>query len=149
MLDDLARKILGFLQEDGRVSTAEIARRIDLTQSAVHERIRKMEEAGVIRGYTATIDPAAVGAALVAFVLVRTPGHRQAVDAGMRLAELPEVQEVHHVAGEDGVLIKLKVADPAALWAWVRERLDDVRSLDGTRTMIVLETVKESSALPL
>ena len=148
MLDDTAATILRLLQQDGRISTAEIARRIGLAQSAVHERIRKLERQGVIRGYTARIDPVAVAAGTIAFVLVRTLGYGQAAEVGGALAELPEVQEVHHVAGEDGLLLKVRVADTAALWDLLRDRLPQV-GVERTRTTIVLETIKESGEVPL
>jgi Lrp/AsnC family leucine-responsive transcriptional regulator len=149
MLDDTATSILRILQENGRTSTAEIGRRLDLAQSTVYERIREMERRGVIEGYTVRLFPRSVGLDLVAFVLVRTAGRRQAIATGHRLAAIPQVQEVHHVAGEDCLLVKVRARDTEALWRLFNESFEKIETIGTTRTTIVLETVKESSELDL
>ena len=149
MLDETDLNILRILQDNGRTSTAEIGRRLDLAQSTIYERIRDLERQGVIRGYTARLSPHSVGLDLVAFVLVRTAGRGQAVETGCRLAEIDEVQEVHHVAGEDCLLVKVRVRDTDALWRLFNERFESIETIGTTRTTIVLETVKESAELGL
>lgn len=141
--------ILGLLQENARVSNAEIARRVDMAPSAVFERIRKLEERGLIQGYEARLGARELGLGLVAFVFVRTsdaPGGGPIAD---QLALIPEVQEVHHVAGEDCFLLKVRVADTHALSRLLRERIGSVPSVTSTRTTVVLDTVKETARLPL
>lgn len=141
--------ILGMLQENARISNAEMARRVDMAPSAVHERIRKLEERGLIQGYEARLGARELGMGLVAFVFVRSNDTPGGVATAERLAALPEVQEVHHVAGEDCFLLKVRVADTQALSGLLRERIGAVPSVTSTRTTIVLDTVKETARLPL
>src|SRR5215211_2018670 len=103
MINEIDRKILNIMQTDARISNVEIARQVGLAPSAVLERVRKLEERGVIRGYVADIDAAQIGFGLTAFVFVRTQSCRT-IDRV--LAAIPEVLEVHDVAGEDCYLLK-------------------------------------------
>jgi Lrp/AsnC family leucine-responsive transcriptional regulator len=149
MIDVTDKQILSILQENARISNAEVARRIGLAPSAVFERIRKLEERGVIGGYSAQINPKAADLGLLAFIFVRSdesPGEEEAARA---LAAMPEVQEVHHVAGEDCFLVKVRARDTDALGAMLRERLKCIPSVRATRTTIVLDTIKKSATLPL
>src|SRR6266545_4345972 len=97
MIDVLDRKILNILQENARTSNAEIARQVGLAPSAVFERIRKLEERRVIRGYRADINPKVLGLAQLAFTFVRSNVRPGGVETGEKLAEIPEILEVHHV----------------------------------------------------
>lgn len=147
MIDDIDKQILSIVQNDGRISNAEIARQVNLAASAVLERIRKLEERGVIKGYAATVDPRAVGFGLTAFVSVRTSDCGDGTDK--LLAGIPEVLEVHDVAGEDSYLLKVRASSPEDLAVLLREKLRSIPTVVTTRTTIVLQTVKETSALPL
>jgi Lrp/AsnC family leucine-responsive transcriptional regulator len=149
MINDLDRQILTILQRNARTSNAEIARQVGLAPSAVFERIRKLEERAVLQGYTAHIDPHAAGLGLVAFMFVRSNDRPGGIQTAEKLAEIPEVLEVHHVAGEDCFLVKVRAADTEALGRLLRERLGKIGTITSTRTTIVLETVKETSALPI
>ncbi len=149
MMDDTDRTILTILQRDGRIANAEIARQIGMAPSAILERVRKLEERGVIRDYTARVDPAALGHGLLAFVLVRTADTCRQDRTGPALAELPEVQEVHHIAGDDCFLIKVRARDTEDLGRLLRERLGALDSVKNTRTTVVLETLKESTLIPV
>jgi Lrp/AsnC family leucine-responsive transcriptional regulator len=148
-MDSIDRKILNILQSDARTPNAELARQVGMAPSAVLERVRKLEEKGVIRGYAAKLDPKALDFGLLAYVLVRTNesvGHPQSERA---LAEIPEVQEVHHVAGEDCFLLKVRVANTDALSALLRDRIGAVPTVRSTNTTIVLQTVKEVATIPV
>ncbi len=149
MNDDIDGKILAMLQDDARVSNAEIARRLGMAPSAILERIRKLEARGAVLGYEARLNPRAVNAGLLAFIFVRTESVCGAQEVGLALAAIPEAQEVHNVAGEDCYLVKARVADPEALGHLLRERIGVIPSVRSTRSTIVLETVKETSRLPL
>jgi Lrp/AsnC family leucine-responsive transcriptional regulator len=149
MIDVTDARILKILQENARTSNAEIARQVDLAPSAVFERIRKLEERGVIEGYTARVNARAVGLPLLSFIFVRDE-ERPGVERTSRLvSEIPEVLEVHHVAGEDCLLVKVRTTDTDALGRLLRDRLGRIPTITTTRTTIVLGTVKESSELPL
>ncbi|HEY3203025.1 MAG TPA: Lrp/AsnC family transcriptional regulator [Thermoanaerobaculia bacterium] len=149
MIDSIDAEILNILQANARTSNAEIARQVDLAPSAVFERIRKLEERGVIRGYAAQINPKSIGLPLLAFIFVRAEEKPGAEKTAKRVAEIPEVLEVHHVAGEDCFLAKVRASDTEALGRLLRERLGSIETITSTRTTIVLDSVKETSSLPL
>jgi len=148
MIDGIDSKILNILQENARTTNADIARQVGLAPSAVFERIRKLEERRVIRGYRAEIDPKVLGLAQLAFTFVRSNDRPGGVETGEKLAQIPEILEVHHVAGEDCFLVKARARDAEAVGRLLRERLGAIATISSTRTTIVLETVKETAALP-
>ena len=148
-LDHVDRRILDILQRDARTSNAEIARQVGLTSSAIFQRVRKLEESGVIRGYTTILDPPRLGYGLVAFIMVRTGENVRTRDTIEPLLLIPEVQEIHRVIGEDCFLVKVRVADTAALAHLLDERIQPIPSVASTRTTIVLQTARESLNLPI
>jgi Lrp/AsnC family leucine-responsive transcriptional regulator len=148
MLDAVDHQILALLQTNGRMPHAEIARRVGMAASAVIERVRKLEERGVVRGYAADVDPRAVDLGLLAFVFVRTTD-RGCPETAERLARVPGVLEVHDVAGEDCYLVKVRASDPEDLYERLRDTFSNVPSVLSTRTTIVLKTLKSTTALPL
>jgi Lrp/AsnC family leucine-responsive transcriptional regulator len=148
--DTVDARILDALQRNGRVAQVEIAREVGLAPSAVLERMRKLEARGVIRGYTAVLDPKAAGLALLAFIAVRTteaPEEEDTVAAS--LGKVPEVLEVHHVAGDDCFLVKVRARDAEHLGELLKARIGRIKGVRSTRTTIVLGTLKETQALPL
>lgn len=150
MIDSIDRQILTILQFDARTSNAEIARRVGMAPSAVFERIRKLEEHGTIRGYHADVNPLALGLGLLAFIFVRSEDGKSAADeTEQRLAALPGVLEVHHIAGEDCFLVKARAASTEALGLMLREQLNAIDTVRSTRTTIVLRSVKETTGLPI
>jgi Lrp/AsnC family leucine-responsive transcriptional regulator len=149
MIDGTDASIVTILQSNARTSNAEIARQVGLAPSAVFERIKKLEERGVLEGYAARVNPKAVGLPLLAFVFVRADEKPGEDRVGARLAAIPDVLEVHDVAGEDCFLVKVRAADTDALGRLLRERIGAIAGITSTRTTIVLETVKESATLPI
>jgi Lrp/AsnC family leucine-responsive transcriptional regulator len=147
--DDIDRRILARLQDDARVSNAELARDLKMAPSAVFERVRKLEGRRLITAYEARLDPKALGLGLAAFVFVRAEESDGPSDTGRKLAALPEVQEVHQVAGEDCYLLKVRVRDTDDLARFLGERVKALPTIRGTRTTIVLGTMKESSKVPI
>ena len=146
MINEIDTKILNIIQKDARISNAEIARQVDLAPSAVLERVRKLEERGVIRGYAADIDASQIGFGLTAFVFVRTSF---CGTIGEVLAAIPEVLEVHDIAGDDCYLLKVRAENTDALGKFFREKLKNLPEIISTKTTIVLQTLKETTALPL
>ena len=149
MIDQTSRVILDTLQSDARISNAELGRRVGLAPSAVLERIRKLEERGAVRGYNANIDPAAVDLGLLAFVLVRADERGGAPRTEAALVAIPEVQEVHHVAGEDCFMLKVRARDTTALNDLLANQIGALESVRSTKTTIVLRTAKETSTIPI
>jgi len=146
MLDKIDLRILSILQGDARASNAAIARKIGMAPSATLERIRKLEQRGLIRGNEARLDAAP---RLVAFVFVRSSERAGGPKTARQLAAIPEVQEVHHIAGEDCFLVKVRATNPQALGQLLRERFGAIRAVTSTRTTIVLETLKETGSVPV
>jgi len=148
-LDDTDRHIISLLQGDARIANAEIARRLDMAPSAIFDRVRKLEERGIIEGYEARVSAKILGLGLTAFIFVRGEDGVGDPKIGALLARIPEVQEVHHVAGEDCYLVKVRVADTDALGTLLRERIGAIKSVRSTRTTIALGTLKETYRLPV
>jgi Lrp/AsnC family leucine-responsive transcriptional regulator len=149
MLDDTDRRILELLQDNARINNAEIARQVEMAPSAVLERLRKLERKGLLKGYETRLDPVQLGLGLLAFVFVKTNERMGELQTGEQLAKIPEVQEVHHVAGEDCYLVKVRAEGPEALGRLLRVKFGAIPSVTATRSTIVLETVKEDCRLPL
>ena len=147
MIDDIDRGILNIIQKDARISNADIARQVELAPSAVLERVRKLEERGVIRGYAADIDPKILDFGLTAIIAVRTSECGAGV--GEQLAAVPEVQEVHEVAGDDCFYIKVRTRDTESLGGLLREKIKAIPNVLNTRTTVVLKTFKEANVLPI
>jgi len=137
------------LQDNARVTQADIAKAVGLAPSAVLERVRKLEARGAIREYTARLDPRLADRSLLAFVAVKTNEYGLEQRAATTLAEIPEVLELHHVAGEDCLLLKVRARDAEHLGQMLRGQIAAVPGVTSTRTTIVLETVKETMRVPL
>jgi Lrp/AsnC family leucine-responsive transcriptional regulator len=149
MISEKDLKIVNLLQENARIPNAEIARQMEMAPSAVFERIRKLEESGIITGYETKLNPEILGLGLVAFVFIRTDDHVGAHETAHAIARVPSVQEVHDVAGEDCYLVKLRARNTQHLAELMRVHFGKMKSIVSTRTTIVLETIKESGRLPL
>lgn len=149
MIDDIDRAILAILQENGRVTNAEIARQVGMAPSAILERVRKLEERGVIDGYTVRLNPDKLCCGLLAYILVRTDERVWQCQSGNALKGIAEVQEIHHVAGEDCFLVKVRTKNTEALATLLRDEFGAIESIRSTRTTIVLNSVKETNVLPL
>jgi Lrp/AsnC family leucine-responsive transcriptional regulator len=151
MIDDIDRQILTLLQENGRLSNAALAERVGLTVSTVHERVKKLEKKGLIKGYVAVVDAEGVGKPITAFLrlLVGTTseGYVESKQSVMNacLAE-PDVLECHGVAGEDCYILKVVAASPKDLEKLV-ERIRSNAPVSRSVTSIVLSTFKESSLI--
>ena len=149
MIDSIDTKILTILQSEARTSNAEIARQVGLTASATLERVRKLEDRGFIKGYEAKLCPQCLDCTTLAYVFVRAEEKTGLQYTGDRLAEIPSVLEVHHVAGEDCYLAKVRVESTEALGRLLREEFGSIPTVVSTRTTIVLETIKETTKLPI
>lgn len=140
---------LRFLMRRGRATWAELGGKLKLSAPAAAERVRKLEGQGVIRGYAALVDPAAVGAALTAFLAVSLHDHRRRGRFLEAVTAIPEIQECHHVAGEHDFLLKVRCRSTRDLERLLTEQLKDQAGVARTVTTIVLGTHKETIEVPL
>lgn len=140
-LDALDRKILSVLVEDARQSYAEIGKGIGLSAPAVFERVKRMRVTGVLSGTTARVDPAAVGKPFLAYVHVDADGWGKS-QRMMRLRKFPEVEEMHSVAGDTCVILKVRTAGAQAMEEFLSQ-LYVLPGVRGTRSFVVLSTYLE------
>jgi Lrp/AsnC family leucine-responsive transcriptional regulator len=140
-LNSTDRAIIAVLQGEGRATYAQIAQQVGLSPAAVHERVRKLETRGVITGYHARIDPAQVGASVTAFISVwQTAGPRGLLED--EFTQIPWIEECHHIAGEESLLLKVRAESTQALENVIWE-IRAMESVERTKTVIVLATVFE------
>lgn len=146
-LDQIDRGILGLMQENARISNADIARQLNMAPSAVLERVKKLEQKNIILQYTTRLNPKALHQNLLAYIFIKAADGLGCNSTAHELAKVPEVQEVHHIAGEDCYLVKIRTSDSASLMDLMRNSLSKIPNILSTRTTIVLETVKEQQQL--
>jgi Lrp/AsnC family transcriptional regulator, leucine-responsive regulatory protein len=140
-VEDLDRRILALLSDDGRMSFTDLGKATGLSTSAVHQRVKRLEQRGLIKGYGAQVDYDQVGMPLTAFISIRPIDPSQPDDSPERLAGITEIESCWSVAGDESYILKVRVAKPAAL----EELLARVRAAANvsTRTTIVLSTPYE------
>jgi Lrp/AsnC family leucine-responsive transcriptional regulator len=141
-VENADRAIVRALLDDGRTSYTDLAKAAGLSVSAVHQRVRRLEQRGVLRGYAARVDPAALGLPLTAFISITPTDPAAPDDAPQRLAHLTAIEACHSVAGEESYILKVRVASPDEL----ETLLQQVREMAGvsTRTTVVLSTPYEN-----
>lgn len=147
-LDAVDTRLLALLQEDGRRSFADLGAEVGLSAPSVHERVKKLEARGVIRRYAALVDAPAAGVPLLAFVwLTQAPGTAGA-DLTSAFAEIAEIEECHHIAGEADYLLKIRARDTAHLERVVLA-LQTTEHVFTTETSVVFSSAFERRPLPL
>ncbi|HUZ84866.1 MAG TPA: Lrp/AsnC family transcriptional regulator [Gaiellales bacterium] len=137
-LDDIDWSIIEILQKEGRATYAQIAQTVGLSPAAVHERVKKLERAGVIAGYRAVVDPVQVGAGVTAFVMVtqRAAARDPLEDA---FGAMPWIEECHHIAGDESLMLKVRAESMRALEHLIWE-IRALETVERTKTVIVLGT---------
>jgi len=138
-VDDVDRQIVSLLRSNGRASYAELARTVGLSAPSVHERVSKLEAGGVILGYSASVDRAAVGQAVTALVGVFESDVEADEDLVAALRRMPEITDCFYVAGEEAFLLRVRVEDIAALERVV-SAISRLRGVSRTRTTVVLSS---------
>ncbi|MFG2642253.1 Lrp/AsnC family transcriptional regulator [Streptomyces sp. NPDC048370] len=149
-MDRIDRSILRELQDDGRLTNLELAQRIGLSASACLRRVRQLEDDGVIQGYRAVIDPAAVGRGFEVLVSIEVRRDRETVEAfEAALQEIPDVIEAYRLFGSPGCLLRIAVADLAAYERLWIERLTSLAGVTEVNSQIIMKRVKEPHGLPV
>lgn len=150
-LDEVDVKLLALLQEDGRITNADLAKSVGLSPPSVLQRVRTLEKAGLIRGYHALLDPERLGYRLTALTSINLALHQEQPIERFRRAiqDIPEVQECYHVSGETDFLLKIVVRDMRAYEQLIREKLSKIKGVGQIKTSFVLSTVKHTTLVPL
>jgi len=148
-LDETDLRILALLQPDSALTNNELAKKIGMAPSAALERVKKLEQKGVIEGYPTRIRPEALDLKLLAFIFIKSSEGPGNAGVAKQLAKLPEVLELHHIAGEDCYIAKVRAKDPLSLISIMRDKFSKIPNILSTKTTIVLETLKEDNQLPI
>jgi len=145
-LDQLDRKILSALMENGRLTTAELAERVGLSQSPCWTRVKRLEASGTIKGYVAVLDQRSIGASNIVFVEITLNRHDENAleQFGAALASIPEVTEAHLVTGDYDYLVKVAVADTSHYERFLRESLYRIPGIRHSRSTFALRELKSA-----
>lgn len=144
-MDELDYRIVDLLQRDGRATQLEISRAVGLSQPAVAERIRKLEEREVITGYTARVDATKLGKDITAFIGVSIEHPKYFEGFAKKVLAMPEVLEAHRVAGQDSYILKVRTSNTRTLDSLLVETLRTISGVTRTHTTIVLTSIKEET----
>jgi Lrp/AsnC family transcriptional regulator, leucine-responsive regulatory protein len=147
-LSDNDARVLDILQAQGRRSYADLGTDLGMAAPSVHERVKKLESRGVIRGYAADVDPAAVGLSVLAFTWITQAPGTISKDLTPEFAAIPEIEECHHIAGEADYILKIRAHDMEDLGAIVR-RIQTTQDVFTTETDVVFTTGFERRPLPI
>jgi len=148
-LDKIDLIILSALQTNARLQNTELAKKCGMAPSAVLERVKKLEQKEIIKNYTTRIEPAALNLKLLAFISIKSSAGPGDASTAKLIAKIPEVLEVHHIAGEDCYLVKIRTEDPQSLIKLMRDKFSKIPNIISTKTTVVLETLKEDNYLPV
>ncbi len=150
-LDETDVQILHLLQTDGRISNADLAKRVGLSPPSVLQRVRALEKASLIRGYVALLDPERLGLRITAIVMISLSLHQEQPIERFRRAiqEIPEIIECYHVSGDFDFLLKVVVKDMRSYEVFLRERLSKIKGIGKINTNFVLATNKQTTHIPL
>jgi Lrp/AsnC family transcriptional regulator, leucine-responsive regulatory protein len=150
-LDDKDRTLLYYLQTDARITNTELAQRVDLSPTGLQKRLRKLEEAGIIKGYVTLLDREAIGYDMLCFVQVTLQRHEPEANEQFKSAvqQMPAVLECHHLTGEYDYLLKILVQNRGQLEHFLIEVLTPLPGMDKIRTSLVLREIKTTTAVPV
>ena len=150
-LDEIDRALLRILQTDARISNADLARQVNLSPPAVHARMRRLQEQGVIRGYVAVLDREALGYEMLCLISIRMERHQRPDIERVRAAvgQMPEVLECHHLTGEFDYQLKVVVHNRKELERFVVDRLTTIPGIAHIRTSLVFSEIKATTELPV
>ncbi|EKT4087587.1 Lrp/AsnC family transcriptional regulator [Stenotrophomonas maltophilia] len=141
-LDHIDRTLLGLLAQDCSLSYAQLGEKLHLSAPAVHERVKRMKRQGVIQASVAKLDPVLLGRPLLCFIQVVTNTIARTRDIAAQTSDLPDVEEIHTVAGDCGLLMKVRTRNMKSLEELLAT-IHSVNGVSGTRTLMVLSTLME------
>jgi Lrp/AsnC family transcriptional regulator, leucine-responsive regulatory protein len=149
--DQIDRKILEILQEDAKITNAQLSKDIGLSPAPTLERVKKLEHSGVIKSYHAHLDRDRVGLGVTTFIQVTLMGHRKDVTDMFvkKINGVPEIIECHHITGSGDFLLKVISKDIASYQKLLLETINEIEEVASTETMVILSTFKESKVMPI
>lgn len=150
-LDEVDVQLLSLLQADGRITNADLAKKVGLSPPSVLQRVRTLESAGLIKGYHAILDAERLGLKITALTMINLALHQEQPIERFRRAvqDIPEVLECYHVSGEFDFLLKIIVKDIRSYESLIRERLSKIKGIGQIKTSFVLGTNKHTTQIPL
>ena len=146
-MDNTDLQILQILQKKARVPNVEVARTIGMAPSAVLERIKKLEAQGIIEGYEVRLNPDMFKCSMIGFIQIKIVPPTRLAQTGKQLSTIEQIQEVHYLAGEDCLMVKLRVSDNTELETILRTQITTLDAVKSTKTFIALATYKETAKI--
>lgn len=150
-IDDIDKKILEILQSRAKITNARLSEEIGLSPAPTLERVKKLEQMGVITSYHAKLNTEKIGLGVTTFVLATLTGHNRANIEGFidEINKIPEVVECHHITGAGDFILKVIAKDIASYQKLMLEKVSDIKQVDNMQSMVVLSTFKDSKVIPL
>lgn len=150
-LDQIDHKLLEILQSNGKITNAQLSKDVGLSPAPTLERVKKLEQSGIIKSYHAQIEREKVGLGVMTFVQVTLSGHRKSITEAFvkRISEIPEIIECHHVTGSCDFLLKVIAKDISSYQKLIMDSINEIEEVANTQTMVILSTFKESKVLPI
>lgn len=150
-LDVIDHKLLEILQKNGKITNAQLSKDVGLSPAPTLERVKKLEQSGIIESYHAQINREKVGLGVITFVQVTLKGHQKVIiDAFVKkINSVPEIIECHHVTGSCDFLLKVIAQDISNYQALIMDTINEIEVVSSTQTMVILQTIKNSKVLPI
>ena len=150
-LDIIDRRILSILQDNGKITNAQLSLDVGLSPAPTLERVKKLEKNGIIESYHANLNKAAIGLGVTTFVHVALIGHRKTIveDFVKQIVLIPEIIECHHITGQGDFILKVVSKDIASYQKLLVEVINEIPEIDNTQSTVILSTFKESKVMPI
>lgn len=150
-IDDIDKKILEILQSRAKITNSRLSEEIGLSPAPTLERVKKLEQMGIITSYHAKLNTEKIGLGVTTFVLATLTGHNRANIEGfiMEINKIPEVIECHHITGAGDFILKVIAKDIASYQKLMLEKVSDIKQVDNMQSMVVLSTFKDSKVIPV
>ena len=150
-IDDIDKKILEILQSRAKITNAKLSEEIGLSPAPTLERVKKLEQMGIITSYHAKLNTEKIGLGVTTFVLATLSGHNRANIEGFieEINKIPEVVECHHITGAGDFILKVIAKDIASYQKLMLEKVSDIKQVDNMQSMVVLSTFKDSKVIPV
>jgi len=150
-IDQIDRNVLEKLQRNAKITNAQLSKEIGLSPAPTLERVKKLEQSGIIKSYHAKLEPAKVGLNVTTFVQVSLIGHRKSVTESFveKINDIPEIIECHHITGTADFLLKVISEDISTYQKLMLEKINEIEEVSNTQSMVILSTFKDSKVLPI